>query len=485
MRRTPAAGWRAWLAFGALLHAATPAAAAGPGDAGALLWKEGRTAEGPIVGLAGGRVALRGPQAACGRCHGADAEGGGEGGLRVPALAGRALALRGVATPAALAASLRTGTDASGRALHPAMPCYDLDPALAESLHAFLSGLQHEATPGVTGRSLTLGVVLPGWDSPASPPGRIWTVLAAAADDLARRGGLYGREIRLVGLPADGGDEDLAGLAAALDRAPVLATVASLGVEPGGPVERLLRERGVPCLFPLRGVPATPESCPFRLGAKPELLAGLLAERAAQDLPSGGTIAVAASDGDAARPVAERLPSSVRLARLEPVPTGRPDAVLVLDGTEPLRPLLAALPAGVRLYGPVDRLGPLLLDKSLGTRPLTLADPHPQPGTGGAAAARLRAWLGRDDGEELPALERVAYAGFLLVEEALRRVGRRVTRPALLRELAGLQGFETGLLPPVDFVRHRDGGLGGARFLVTQGDGALAVEPWRELRARP
>jgi ABC-type branched-subunit amino acid transport system substrate-binding protein len=76
----------------------------------------------------------------------------------------------------------------------------------------------------------------------------------------------------------------------------------------------------------------------------------------------------------------------------------------------------------------------------------------------------------------------VAYAGAKLLEEALRRSGREVTRPRLVRAMGSLWAFPTGVTPPLTYSQSRRVGALGAQILTidVERQGLIVAAPWRE-----
>ena len=335
---------------------------------------------------------------ACGNCHGQEAEGGGEGGILAPPLGAQRLARRGLRDPAALGVALRTGAVPDG-GLSIAMPRFVLDEAAVADLAAYLADRHAVDAPGVTVDRLALGVGLP----PSLRPLR--ELLAAWATALNGQGGIWGRSVELVDLPADAPS-----LARALTEHPVLLVLAPL-LDPDA--QAVLQRGGIPQLGPLAPTPTGPA---WRIG--PDVLdqvAALLelAPAGPGPLPvllprggDGGFRAVLPATGIEARPVTAWRPAELRAAGRALVLTPLPDD-----------PAWRDLPADLRLLAPLEIAAATLRRPDVG-------------GTWILAERRTRD-LPDDPGE----LAWYAQAVTQLTELALERAGRGVTRRRLATAL--------------------------------------------------
>ncbi|MFM2119048.1 MAG: hypothetical protein RL722_516 [Pseudomonadota bacterium] len=153
-------------------------------EVGRRLYLEGRRADGsPLVGvrrLDGGQpLQVQGAQAACVACHRGSGLGSVEGDVLIAPITGRALhepgsvaavmdtrskrVLNTAHAPydlASLGAALRSGTQVSGRPLHPMMPRYQLSEAEVAALDAYLATLSATWSPGVTAQKVRLATVI-------------------------------------------------------------------------------------------------------------------------------------------------------------------------------------------------------------------------------------------------------------------------------------------------------------------------------------
>lgn len=418
---------------------------------GGGLWRDGQLAGRPVEArLEPTGQVLRGKTVACARCHGSEAEGGGEGGVRAPALVRRGARSPGL-DETTLARALTFGIGLDGRRLHPAMPRYALETAAVDALLAELDRLARRSIEGVEPRRLRFATV---W-----PVGSVRESLHALVERwralLTEEGGLFHREVELLVLPPDRSSAE-----ARLAARPVLALLLD-----DAPADLLaaLRARELPELFPLRPTYGREPGSVRRLGAPLAVEARLLLEALIDDLDGRGTIDIVAEPELVAtlEPLLERHPALVR--------TSGPgvDALLLL------RP-----PAGARarrIYAPVDllaRLGPALpaaAERIVVTDPRALPPGSPEP------SPRARRLLG--DPATAGPLLRHAGAALLVLETALRRLGRDVTRARLLAALDELGTVTTGLVPPWSV---RPGPEAGAAVIrIDRRTGERSIDPWR------
>lgn len=447
-------GRLARLLCGALLLAAVPPdrPAAGEG-AGAALWRQGIVAGRPIEARLGATgPELRGAAVACARCHGEEAQGGGEGGARAPALLRRGTRPPGV-DAAALARALEAGIGLDGRPLHPAMPRYGLAPELHAALLAELDRIGRRAVEGVESRRLRFATV---WPNPAARAALLPLIERHRAL-LEAEGGLVHRELELLLLPTEPEPA-----LRRLEAEPALALL--LDDAPPALLE-VLRARGLPELFPLRPQIGPEPPSVRRLGAPRQVEARLLLEAMAEDLGGRGRVALRADPAleTELAPFFARWPG---LARTDGEPA---EALLLLAPAAP-GALLAR-----RLYAPVDLLARLGAPLPAVVETLVVSDPRALPPGSPPPSERARALLGAAEGGS--PLLRHATAALLVLETALRRLGRDVSRARLLAALDGLGLVTTGLVPP--WTARPGPEAGAALVRLDRRTGERRIEPWR------
>lgn len=417
------------------------AAQAADPQAGGVLYQEGRWQGQWLEGRIAGGPRLPGARLACAGCHGAEREGGGEGGVTAPALDAARLRRRGLLDPAALGRLLQEGQDPTGRTLSSAMPRFMLPAGALPDLQAYLRDPDPVDAPGVRADAIRLGLVLPPRLAALRHAAGRW------ADSLAAAGGLWGRRVEFVDLPSTP-----APLAAALEASPVFLVLMPL-LDPAA--SAVLATRQVPEVGPLVPVghadePARVWSIGPTLADQAAVLVDLLAER----LPGPRAVPVLVS----ATAAGERLFTTVaaRFAGhpgLQPLRRTHIEASELAAGGGALllaRPqALPALDAATLLAGPVDLLAE-----------------H-------AGAARTGRWLLSDPrpgtGSDTPLLERHGRIATRLVEAALERAGRRLTRRRFASAIAARPiGVEDGFT--LDYTRFP--GRGGVEVGLLDADPA-------------
>lgn len=200
----------------------------------------------------------------CAQCHGVRGEGTQEGGLRVPSLTPFALRHatdssqtghhRAPYTTETLARAIRDGLDASGRPLHLSMPRYRMTPVQMAAVVAYLTqvGEEVDADPGITATTISVGTVLP-LSGPLAQIGEdVRTILSGALSRVNERGGVYGRQLRLVVEDSAGDPERTAAATARLiEQQQVFALLGSFLPSGDSALPQLLQHRQVPLIGPL------------------------------------------------------------------------------------------------------------------------------------------------------------------------------------------------------------------------------------------
>ena len=179
---------------------------------GRTIYHQGRTDTGDEVrvSLAGSEGSLSATLFRCVQCHGVWGQGTEEGGLRVPPLVPSFLMnqhaslqtgqSREAYTNQTLIRAITQGIDASGVPLHSGMPRYRFTEQQAKAVVAYLKkiGTEEDSDPGVSAQSITVGAALP-MSGPLAGIGQdAQAVMEGYFRELNERGGVYGRQIRLV-----------------------------------------------------------------------------------------------------------------------------------------------------------------------------------------------------------------------------------------------------------------------------------------------
>jgi hypothetical protein len=372
-----------------------------------------------IAGLAGGSARADDAgrplyQARCAGCHGADARGGTEGGVAVPAIDWPTLSRPRVIDPprpaydaGGFARAVTMGMDPAGRGLALPMARYAFSTAELASLEAYLAiiGTAADSEPGVTPSEILVGAVLP-LRGPAAATGR--RLQAAIETKFAAAGPIYGRTLRLV--VEDAGTDPGAAVARLTRGNRVLALVGTL-LPANAAID-------LPVVGPLDAAadPTRPEA--FSLVATADDQMAVLIDALAEERPRLHLAPIGEQRG-----VADR----VRRDGGSLVEPSRADAILAAPGQDPRR-LIGQAPSTALVAGRAADL---------------------MPGPGDAGRLRLVSPVAADDPVAL-----AAGAAAVLIE-GVKRMGARPTRAQLTTALETLRDFPVAGLPPQSFGRGR------------------------------
>ncbi len=220
------------------------------------------------VNLQGVERGVPSPLFRCAGCHGYRGEGSQEGGLRVPPLTLSALrrARNGTSagrsragyTDEALAMAITQGLDASGHALQPSMPRYQLTPDQVAKLIAYLNriGEESDTDPGVSSDVVTIGAALPLTGPLAQIGQDVIATLRGALRRLNEQGGVYGRHIELIVEDSRGEPAQTAqAVSRLIEIHQVFALVGSFEPAGGMRIRERLEQDQIPSIFPLTQSP--------------------------------------------------------------------------------------------------------------------------------------------------------------------------------------------------------------------------------------
>lgn len=316
-------------------------------------------------------------------------------------------------------------------------------------------------------------------------------------------GGIHGRTVRTIYLD-DGGQPALAlaNTRRLVEREGVLAVVGPQGVATVAATLDYLTGRRVPLLFPLDAAPAL-RGRPGVVTATPSwdrqarLTVDHLVERRGLR-----RLAVIQQDDAASRAMRAAVDRALGRLGLRPVATAVVDttpsaaaaAVTAARAARAEAALLLLTPGPAaqvlkerRRAGGTEMLavsmGPLTDERNLGIAGVAADGVEglaawPDPATSDLPGVRTyREHLARaHPGAEPTRASLAGYVAAMLLAEGLRQAGPAPTRAGLLGALAGLRGFETGILPPVSPGRELEAHRSGlwVRFergrLVSEGD---------------
>jgi ABC-type branched-subunit amino acid transport system substrate-binding protein len=164
----------------------------------------------PIDALAGeGTVKVPAAVLRCVNCHGPDGRGRPEGGLYPSNIRWTELSKPYAITTSSgrerppyneslVIRAITMGIDSGGNRLNAAMPKYQLSREQAADLVAYLKALNDMLDPGITDRSIKIGIILPPEETFSGMHRALLETLPAALQKVNDEGGLYGRKLSWV-----------------------------------------------------------------------------------------------------------------------------------------------------------------------------------------------------------------------------------------------------------------------------------------------
>ncbi|MFQ5483407.1 MAG: ABC transporter substrate-binding protein, partial [Nitrospinaceae bacterium] len=161
-----------------------------------------------------------------------------------------------------LARAIRQGLDPAGNALHPAMPRYTLAEADLKRLLAYLKVLGAAPVPGVTDRTVEVGIISPE-AGPLNAIGiSIQNLVTAYFDRVNRQGGIFGRKLALRVFLFDPQDPQRGReqIEQGFKDHPVLCFLGNLGLPQDHPANQFLIAGNIPVFVPLTISPHLPET---------------------------------------------------------------------------------------------------------------------------------------------------------------------------------------------------------------------------------
>lgn len=476
-----------------------------PSDAvmrGREIYHHGTSSSGPPIKLvlSSSEFEMEAMYFPCANCHGTSGEGSSEGGVEPPPIRWRELSRPSVSPltqrprPAhdkrSLERAINAGLDPSGEPLHPGMPRYRLTSEQITDLISYLRILdtEQDLDQGLTPDSILLGSFLPLSGNRSAVGRSIERALRVYASEINRRGGVFGRRIKLaIRDCGDTAEEALAAVRSLVEIDGVFALIASTAPLDSEALQRLVAAHGVPWIGPLT-IPPKPETLPnryvFHLLSSNYDQARVLIESIAlyPELPRLGWSVITLDDRihQEARAGAQRqmeifdqelaLDLTYEAGNFDPVAfvrrleEGGTRGVLMFGASGDIIefaqkmedegkewPLLTT---GSTLGREAFQLPPAVAKRTYLTYP------------GSQPRERDLRWLFelvRDTDIELdrPAQQGPALAAFSIFLEGAKRSGRRLGREALISALEGVEDFSTGLIPPVSYgLNQRTGALG-------------------------
>jgi ABC-type branched-subunit amino acid transport system substrate-binding protein len=395
----------------------------------------------------------------CASCHGTDARGREEAGVRPSNLRWDVLTRPYNApgerthppyTPAAIKRAVTMGLDPAGHKLQTAMPRYRMSLTQINDLIAYLQKLPQDSDPGLTDHAIRIGVVLPASQADAAR-----SLVEAYIKQINRAGGIFGRtiEVRFAASP----------LQTFLDTEHPFAIAASSLIGNEDEFESVIDRNQVPSMATIATrEPKSHYSFHVLAGIREQAvaLAQYAAKRGAQH-PS-----IVFED----KPPWREIAAEVKIER-----SASPDALIVL-GPESLQretlrtaamsehPPLVLIPGSIAIS--LDDLPPTLDHRAAIAVPLLPSDASP------AAIAELHA-LGTDS---LTPSTTGPFISLQLLIEAIRRAGHDLGREKVIDTLEGFYNVESGLTPNITFGPNKHTGTGGGHVLVWSGRERALVE---------
>lgn len=453
-----------------------------------------------VVGDEG--LTLPGSALPCASCHGADGRGRPEGGVLPSDIRWSHLVKTyghvhpdGSRHPAydedSFAAALRAGVDPAGNGFDRAMPLYAMADTEMADLVAYLKRLETDTDPGVEPDRVTVATLLP-LDGPGAATGRAMAqVLHAHFADVNARGGVFGRRIDLLAIPAgDSPEQSVDGVRRAMAAEQIFAFVGAYTVGVDAEILGLLREDRVPLVGPFTLDPgdAFLDSSAFYLYPGFSEQARALADRALEAAGKAATIAVVGpARGNVDAPVAAVQDQLRHRDGSEPVvvryATGEFDAAAIRDQAADATALIflgsqAELETLLGTLAQADVLpavyalsafmsGPLFEAPRAFDQRIYLAFPTYFSDLSARGRADYRDLAER---HALPPdhvqAQIAALAAARLLVEGLQRAGRELSRVRLVAALEALYAFETGLTPPLSYGPNRRIGARGAHIVA-------------------
>jgi ABC-type branched-subunit amino acid transport system substrate-binding protein len=425
----------------------------------------------PITALMGGEgVEVPATIVPCTSCHGADARGRDEAGVRPSNLRWDVLTSRHDIpgershppyTRAAIKRAITMGVDPAGHKLQPAMPRYRMSLTQIDDLIAYLQELPNDSDPGLTNDTVRLGVILPTGAHAASAR----SLVEAYAARLNHAGGIYGRKIELRFLAAQQATPNratLSHLQEFIDGDQPFAIAASSLIGNEDEFESVIDRNQLPAIAAIATrEPKSHYSFHLLAGIREQAVA--LAQYATKRGAKNPSIVF--SDEQPWRDIAAEVMEETKIK-----PSASSDAIVVLGPASLQRRILEGRPQLVLIPGAIAAVDNVPTNRRAAIAvPLLPSDASP------AGIAELR---GLGDNSISPAVTGTFVSVQLLVE-ALRRAGRDLGREKLIDTLEGFYDMQSGLTPKIRFGPNRHTGTNVAHILVWDGKAFVPDDPHR------
>lgn len=443
---------------------------------------------------------------ACGNCHGIAGQGKVEGGINPSNVTWEALTKPyGVMhvngrkhpayTPRGLELAITRGVDPGGNKLLYAMPRYQMSKEDLDDLVVYLKRLGTDVDPGVTENKIVIGIAFPT----AGPGGELSLttrdVMAAAFAEINSQGGVYGRQLELKSIAVD---------AKAITRADVeklikdekvfaLAGVMMAGVEKE--IVPLMAEQEVPLIGPLTldpkiGAPLNRQVFYLLSGAATQARA-VISFMVKKPESKAMTLAVVHSGSDLAKGVIDALKDEAQKEKLAapqvveyaaqsfaaPATVTRlkqanVTAVFFMGDVLDLLALMkeaATINWFPQIFLNIGNANPVLFNAPAGFEGKIFCSSPTSPVD--ITEEGIKEFRQFGEKHQLPqkhlAAQLSAYSSAKILIEALKRVGKDLSRERLIQALEGFYNYQTGLTPPITYgPNRRIGAMGGYVIMV-------------------
>ena len=517
---------RAGLALFLLFAIAAPARAAGLTEAekrGKRIYTEGKGRGKITASLPGAGVKAPGAGFPCVNCHLAGGSGQSEGGVRSADIAWFTLTKEyGGARPTgrthppytdeSFRRAVAAGLDPAGNLLAPAHPRFGMDRADLDDLLSYVKAMDSEPVPGVTDDAVRVGILFPSAGPLAGAAGEVRALLSGAFRETNATGGFFNRRLELVEIPFDPSAEGgaVAAARAAVERDELFCFLANVGISTDDEAARFLARERIPVLVPLLSAPEGgygADRYTFHVLASVKDQARVLVDFLAASLKSSanrlgllyakdppgekGAEGAREQAGKRGLPVAVEIPFAAGTFDVagshRRMREGNVDAVLYFGGPPEALAFAWQAPAGAPrslFLAPA----PLVGDALLGAPPdflrrVYLAAPLAPPDPDSRRAAEFRRVREKYSvGERHRSFQLLAYTGTVLLEEGLKRSGRRLTREKFVGSIGNVWQLPTGVTPPLTYDANRRVGAAGAAIIRVDPETGRFVTAagWRE-----
>ena len=521
-----------WLALASVLAFAAPGDAAFATELteaqqrGKHIYFEGSSPRGTeITAVVGDEAALLpGGTMPCSSCHGSDGLGRPEGGVIPLDIRWSELVKTyghvhhdGRRHPPfdeeSFIRSMIAGIDPANNPIDRSMPMYQMSSEDMADLVAYMKVLEYDLDPGVSDDSVRVATLLPLSGRAGETGQAMRQVLEGYFAEVNEEGGVFGRQIELLTIPAAATREaSLDTLRDALGSEGALALVGAYTVGLDEDLLTFLRSDNVPLVAPFTLDPgdAFIDSTAFYLFAGLDEQARVLADRSVADGAATDAVLIVGPEGGRAEAIVSAAKDQVRKKDRDNPPTvetyapGSFDAAgvaaTVAEGGFEAVIFLGAQPQLDALIGELKNKAPV-------PRIYLLSSLIPSPLARLPAVFDQRVFLayptlssdisakGRQEYQELATTyswandhiqaRLASLAAAKLFVEGLRKAGRDLSRVRLVEGLESLYGFETGVTPRLSYGPNRRIGARGAHIVEVDlandtytpvGDGWFDVE---------